>query len=51
MKKQHTPLKQLGKKVAQPTNPNDALLEAVPNTKKISGDYVCLLYTSDAADE
>jgi len=40
MKKQHTPLKQLGKKVAQPTNPNDALLEAVPNTKKISGDYV-----------
>lgn len=40
MKKRYISLKQLGKRTKQPTNPKQALLEVVPNTKKVSGDYV-----------
>ena len=40
MKKQYTSLKQLGKNAKQPTSPDQALLEAVLNTKKVSENYV-----------
>jgi len=40
MKKQYTSLKQLGKNAKQPTSPDQALLESVLNTKKVSENYV-----------